>query len=331
MALHIRPLVLVFSLFFVSAGPALALDAITLKNGDVIHGEVVERGRGQVVIEHPQLGRLTLDVDETEISDRDKDMTETVADSGGVAPGEAQQGRSRASRGLFGTKILRGWKNTFGAGLTGSEGGFEDTKLSISFKTEIEDRKRRWDFDAVYFLNLSPQDEESKDQTITKDQGFVQLRRKWFFPDSERWKRSFVVARTRYDYDQFQQWKHRIAASTGPGYFLLRNDRWELPINVGLGFSSIFGDLDDTAPEATLGFDVSWRVTNWASLNTSNQIFLDLQDTDQFRTVQDLRINIEPKEFAGVGFGFGILYRFDSQSDGRENDVTYVSSLTYGF
>ena len=325
--------------------PVVALESVTLRNGDVLHGELIEKKGDTLIFQHPQLGRLTIDLAKTGVPDREAGETETIAGSSGQLPespeAKAEEERLRTEEGafdgllkpkpgLFGTRFLRGWKNTFGVGLTGSEGGFEDTKLSLAFRTEIEDRKRSWDFDSAYFLNLSPQARDQGSQ-ITKDQAFAQLRRRWYFPDTQLWTRFFAVARTRYDFDQFQPWKHRIAASAGPGLFLLRTERWQLPINVGLGFSSTFGRVNRTAPEATFGVDFDWRLTSWAKLRNSNQFFWNLLRTEEFRTVQSIGINFEPEKFAGVGFGVSFLYRFDTESRGRENDLTYVSSLTYGF
>jgi hypothetical protein len=40
---------------------------------------------------------------------------------------------------------------------------------------------------------------------------------------------------------------------------------------------------------------------------------------------------IDPGSTGGVGFSFGFLYQHDTESQGKENDLTYLASLTYGF
>ena len=311
--------------------PARALDSITLENGDVLTGEIVERADEYVVLDHPQLGPLKIPVEETLTPGRGSGVTQLMAES--TMPVKQartdEESEAPARGGLFGTRILRGWDSNFGAGLSGSLGGLDDTKLNLSFKTEIEDPRRQWDFDSAYFLNLTPKGEDDAD--ITKDQGFAQLRRNWFFPDSKRWKRTFVVVRIRYDYNQFQPWQHRLAASGGPGYFFLRSDTWQLSANAGVGFSSTFSEQTDTNPEATVGFDLTWNQNSWSRLTTSNQFFLDLSDTDKYRTVQSMFYEIDPGKTGGVGFSFGLLYQHDTESEGKENDLTYLASLTYGF
>ena len=336
MRLLTRTLLPVVLVPFLLESPARALDSITLENGDVLTGEVVERTDEYVVLDHPQLGQLKIPVKETLTPDRDSGATQLVAES--TMPVKQartdEESEAPAKGGLFGTRILRGWDSSFGAGLSGSQGGLEDTKLNLSFKTKIENPRRLWDFDSAYFLNLTPRGEgdgDIADADITKDQGFAQLRRKWFFPDSQRWQRVFIVARTRYDQNQFQRWKHRIAASAGPGYFLLRNDKWELPANAGFGFSSTFWEQGDTAPEATAGFDVTWNPSSWSRLTTSNQFYWDLSNTSEYRTVQSMLYEIDPGSTGGVGFSFGFLYQHDTDSQGKENDLTYLASLTYGF
>ena len=83
-------------------------DKIELKNGDTIDVEVIERKDGDLVVEHPQLGRM-------------------------VIPKEDIKPPTPPNPGLLGTSFLAGWDRHLGAGLSGSSGNSKD----FSFNGEL--------------------------------------------------------------------------------------------------------------------------------------------------------------------------------------------------
>lgn len=319
-----------------AAAPAAAAEqVVVLTNGDEIHGHVAAEDDDTVVLEHPQLGRLEIarsgiaevrDAPASEASEAEGEDT-TVAGTSAV-PEPVEEPEEKPKGGLFGTRILRGWKSSFGAGLTGSRGGFEDTKLSFLFDTGIRDEHRRWSFDSAYFLNVTPARDSSPEQ-VSKNQGYATLRRDWFFP--ERWKRFFAWAQTAYNYDDFQPWKHRVGGHVGPGYWLLRSEKWELAPRAGFGVAHTFGDLDNTSPEAVVGFELKWTPVPWHEFNTHNDLYVDVTDLGRHRTVQAFNWIFKFDREGGLGFRLSVLYQFDTQSAGKVNDLIYLGSLTYDF
>lgn len=327
----------------VAVPAAAAGDRVVLANGDVLHGVVAAQDDRRVVLEHAQLGRLEIaraGVRELALAEPsgaqpgapgEADPATAVAGSAALpaGPGEpASQAAEERKSGFFGTRLLRGWKSSLGAGLSGSRGGFEDTKLSVLFETGVRDEHRRWTFDSAYFLNVTPERDDQPEQ-LSKNQGYATLRRDWFFP--ERFKRLFAWAQGAYNYDGFQPWEHRAGAHAGPGYWLLQSEKWELAGRVGFGVAHTFGSQDITSPEALLGFELKWKPVAWHEFNTRNDLFVDVTDLGLHRTVQSLNWIFKFDREGGLGFRLSALYQFDTQSEGKLNDLTYLSSLTYDF
>lgn len=347
--------------FWIVCAPLAVASAetITLTNGDRLNGELVERTDTRIVFLHPQLGRLELRSGQV-LALRPSEPVPT-AGAGGLpnapaaeesaegrsgeqqAPGEEapeeEQGTSAKGRwswfdpksGLFGTPILRGWDNRLGLGLSGSQGGFEDTKLNVIFRTGTRDERRAWIFDGSYFLNVTPPQTDDQDQRVSKNQALVLLRRDWLRTPLEGWPRLFAFAQGRYQYDQFQPWLHRPAGHAGPGYRLVDNERWRLPVRLGLGVSHAFGQTDRTQFEGMLGFDVELRLNHWNTVTWRNEFVLDLLDARNFRNIESLDWYVDLSEGAGLGFKIGLLYKYDTESVGKVNDLTYLGSLTYDF
>jgi hypothetical protein len=343
------PLLVVLSTLALPARGA----TLTLANGDLLHGEIVEQTEASLVLEHPQLGLLEITRSalgkaappsrpaETKCEASPAQATGPAPASGVAEPQMPPRPRDDADpdeegagegeeSGLFGTRLLRGWTSRFGAGITGSAGGFEDTKLNLLFNTRIRDEKRRWEFDSAYFFNVTPK-RENQTSTISKNQAFVSLRRDWLFPDAERWRKWFAFAQTRWDFDEFQPWEHRIAVNGGPGYHLIDTEKWQLKLRLGVGGSASFGGFDDVIPELMGGFDLKWTPHAVHAFSTRNELYFDMLGPGRWRTVQSFAWDIDISGGWGLGFRLAALYKFDTESTGRANDLTYLSSLTYDF
>lgn len=319
-------------------GPAAA-DTIRLANGNEITGEIVDSDEGRVVFDHPQLG--TLEIARAGIAqvrraeDAGSEAASASADPSEIEYQEREDGddseeEEQQHDGLFGTRILEGWDSSIGIGLTGSAGGFEDTKLSVLAATSIENERRIWSFDSAYFFNVTPK-RDGQDEKVSKNQGWVQLRRAWLFADSEHFKKWFVLAQSRYDVDRFQPWRHRIGAHAGPGYNLVDSRKWQVRPMLGFGASYDFGTIDGASPELMLGFDVEWNPTSWNSVTFNNQLFVDVTDKTNHRTNQTLDWRIDVSRGLGLGLRLSALYKFDSESEGKANDLTYLTALDYTF
>jgi hypothetical protein len=352
-------------------GATAAAEIVTLANGDQLDVEVVERlDDGSMIVRHPQLGKLELESQMLEQPD------DTRRPRPSLGPGDALGTRDRSSpdgepseeeeeeeapvegeeekepfwqpwSGFLGTPLLRGWDNNFGVGLSGSEGGFEDTKLSFLFSTGIQNESRRWLVDSYYFYNVTPTS-DGNDHRISKNQANLLVRRDWLrIPGEtlrdwlrmpgEPWNHWFGFAQSRYQFDDFQRWKQRIAAHVGPGYHALRDRKtryfgtWTVDIRLGLGLSHSFGSFGRTAGEGMLGFKIEWSIKEWLKIATDNELYLDLTESGRYRSVQSMNFDFDIGEPKGLGWRLSLLYNHDTESEGKENDLTYLSSLTWEF
>ena len=175
-------------------GAAARADTLVLANGDTLTGEVVEWAVDHVVIEHPQLGLVRLSLEQLDIDT-------------GTPP----------RPGLFGSNFLRGWNRSVNLGLNGKRGNSVSTNLTAGFNFNYADEFKRWRFNGRYFFNES--DDGDHDNNARVD-----LRRDWLIPEST-W---FAFSSLRYQFDQFESWKHRTTLSLGPGYHLVDTESHEL-------------------------------------------------------------------------------------------------------
>ncbi len=273
-----------------------------MSNGDSLSGTIVERTEQTIVLDHAVLGRIEIPADQ-------------------VVESEPVDDESEARKpGVFGTRFLAGWDRSVSLGFSGSQGNSVETSLNTRLNASYEDEHDRWKFDSTYFFATADGETETNEV-------FVQLRKDWRFAESA-W---FPFVEGRYDFDEFQAWDHRATGSTGFGYEFIMSDTWEVIGRVGGGASKTFGDESETVPETVVSLEVSWRLTDGQVIETANTIYPDVADLGEFRTISSLDWSIDISAELDLRLKLGVLNEYDSNTEGKNNDLKYTGSLVYDF
>ncbi len=272
-------------------------ETIELMNGDKLSGDVVERTGDRIVLEHEVLGRLTIPTAQLE-------------------PPEPED------PGLFGTSFLRGWERSAEIGFNGASGNSDTTDLRAALNLGFEDETRRWRFEARYLFSAS-------DNETSQNNFYTLLNRDFLRPNS-RW---FWFAGSRYDWDDFRDWKHRLSLSAGPGYEFVSSERFDLLARVGPSFTIQGEEFDETKGELLLGLEAQWRISDTQTLNLRNNLFPELSDPGEFRNVTNANWTIRLSERHPLAIKLGIENDYESSvdPDRDNNDFKYFGSLLYSF
>jgi putative salt-induced outer membrane protein YdiY len=281
-------------------GVTAGADTLTLANGDELHGEIVEWAVDHVVIEHPQLGKIQLSLEQLDIDT-------------GEPP----------SHGLFGTRFLRGWKRNINFGLNGEYGGSRTTHITAGMNFSYRDEFKRWLFKARYFFNDGDDDDADNNAN-------VDLRRDWLFP-GHRW---FAFSMFRYQFDQFESWKHRTILSVGPGYHLVRREAHELDTRLGAAFTREFGERRTEKAEALFALDYTWTLSSNQSVTLSNQLFTEVRpNAGELRnlTLGEWKILLTQEPSFSLTLGAQNEYETDVEPEDQKNDLKYYLSVGLDF
>lgn len=279
---------------------AAMADTVVLANGDQLSGEVVEWAVDHVVIEHPQLGRVELSLDQLKL--------ET-----GKPP----------NPGLFRTGFLRGWNRELDLGWNGKNGNTETMNVTAGFDFNYADDWKRWKFNGRWFY-------DSEDGEASDNNARVDLRRDWLVPDS-RW---FAFASGRYQYDRFESWKHRAVLSVGPGLRLVQGEAHSLDGRVGLNFTREWGERRVSKGEFLLGFDYTWKVAADHTVTLSNDLFPQFSPSfGELRNVTtgEWKIRLVERPALNLKIGAENEYETEIDPDEKKNDIKYYVAIGLGF
>jgi putative salt-induced outer membrane protein YdiY len=282
------------------SGATASAETLKLVNGDELTGEVLEWAVDYVVIEHPQLGKLRLSLDQLDL--------ET-----GTPP----------NPGLFGSRFLRGWNRSIDFGWTGRVGSTNTINITAGLNFNYTDEFRRWRLTGRYFFNKT--DDGDNDNNARID-----LRRDWLFPGHD-W---FAFTSFRYQFDQFEGWQHRTIFSAGPGYNLVKSEAHHLDFRVAPTFTREYAGEKSTKGEALFGVDYEWTISKRTSLSFTNDFYVEWAPSGgDFRnlTIAEWRMRIADDPALNLKIGGSNEYDNSADPGDKANDLRYYLALGLDF
>ncbi len=219
-------------------------------------------------------------------------------------------------------KFFEGWTGSVEAGITGTTGNSENFNFRIGLNAErlTEDMETR--FDALYRYAT----QEGEDTVNRFETG---IRNDWLFEDSP-WR---LFVQGRYEYDEFQDWDHRISGFGGIGYEFIDNDTTTLVGRAGLGGAQTIGGADEEfTPEGLLGLDLTHQLTDNQKIAAGTEVFPALDPVGDYRvnSYADYTVTVNPD--TNMFLKLGVKHRWDSDpGNAKRSDLDYYLTLGWGF
>ena len=213
------------------------------------------------------------------------------------------------------------WAGSIDAGVVGSSGNTDNLSVRVNAAAEriIEDVEETRLFATFFYQQDDGEDTENRFETG--------IRHDWLLPDS-KWR---YFARAGYEYDEFQNWDHRIVAGGGLGYEFINNDTTTLVGRAGLQAAwELGGDGGDRfTPEGILGIDFEHQLTERQKIFFTGDYLPALDDFFRYRAVAKAGWEIMLDPEANLYLRAGIEDRYDSSpgADTKRNDLDYFITV----
>lgn len=218
---------------------------------------------------------------------------------------------------------LEGWDGTVEAGLNGSDGNTERIAFRVGATATRTTEQMVTSLAAAYQYGKSNGVEDT-------NRFEASARNEWLIKDS-RW-RYFLQAR--YEFDEFQDWDHRLSGFGGVGYEFINNEKTTLVGRAGLGGSYEIGGMDEEfKPEGLLGLDLVHQLRENQKITASTEFYPDLSDTNEFRMINRAAWEIAVDPETNMFLRLGAEHRHDSNpGEGfKPNDLDYFLTLGWNF
>lgn len=357
-----------FLAIFILAGPAVLAqraDSVTLRNGDVLTGQIQELTDDHVTLEHPVLGRLVIprvQVSEISHAAMNLDQVDADLDQGSNTSREQEQEadgeESDTDHPMEGVAMPATREPTTQPAVAAN--ATQPTK-----KIPDEPRPKSW-FDGwktklVLRFDGRDRDNSGRDE-LTGRVGYEADRKthedRWKFDGSLRfddyqdtgsrlrydlgglhdqyyvgtpWS---MQVRSRFEYDQGKEWDYRASGDTSLGYDVIDTKTFLATVRGGFGFVQEIGaEAVPFRPEGLVGGELTWKITPTQELTGRADFFPDLTEVTSYRVVSSLVWQIKVKQTDRMSFRLGAENEYESnpRGDGSRNTLHYFGAVVFEF
>lgn len=245
-----------------------------------------------------------------------------AADAAVASTGEGAAKAPQPKKNFLG--LPEGWSGAVELGLSGSDGNTENFNMRAAF-----DLARKIGL-ASTALNLTYR-HSAEGGDVTANRFVAGIRHDQRFSETSRW-RYFISAL--YEYDDFQDWRHRLTLGTGLGYAFIEDDKTTLIGRVGAGASKRWGGADENwTPEGILGIDLDHKLSERTSIYAHVTYLPDISQLTQYRVNSSAGVKIAVDPELGLNLHAGFEDRYDSNPGpgSQRNDIDYFLMLGWKF
>lgn len=216
-----------------------------------------------------------------------------------------------------------GWKGNVNLGLNGSTGNNENFNVRAAVSANKETLRNEALFDLTYTYGSSDGDTDQNELDAN-------ARYDWLLRDSP-W-RVFIIGS--YEYDEFQDWDHRVTIGPGVGYQAIKTERTDLLLRGAvLAVREFGGSDDDWRAELNPGLDFAHQITERQSFVSTLDFYSDVSELGDYRFIGSAawRIEVDPENNLFLEIGVEDEYDSDPGPDTKKNDFSYYASLGWSF
>lgn len=219
---------------------------------------------------------------------------------------------------------LQQWDGSVELGLNGSEGNTQN--LNFRGAITAERKVEKWDSKAILTYLRSQQD-----STVTKNRFEAAFRQDYKFEKGSPWR---LFGTATYEYDDFQDWQHRVQLFGGVGYAFIENEKTTLVGRAGAGATRKFGGEENAwIPEALVGADFEHKFNDRQKITAMVEIYPSLKDSGEYRAKLKAAYELIVDPSIKMSLKVGVEDRYDSQPGPgqKRNDLEYFALLVWAF
>lgn len=214
------------------------------------------------------------------------------------------------------------WCGGVELGFSGADGNSENYKLRLGGDAKYETLDSMLKLDVLYTI-------ASAKSVISENRLLSNARHEWLFRESP-WN-LFVSGSAKYD--EFTAYDVRLGVHAGLGYQFLKTPSVCLKGRLGAGGSrEIGGPNNRFMPEALVGADFDFRISDRQKVTSTIEVFPDLGELGEYRLTAKVAYELLVDPDWNLTLRLGALDNYDSTPEGRKpNDIEYFATLLWKF
>jgi putative salt-induced outer membrane protein YdiY len=302
---HFKYRVITGGLMLLCVAALAATDEVILKNGDVIRGTLHRKTHSEVVIDHNNLGRLTISASEIE-------EVRTRAN-----------GEPNAPAGIIIRAQQKGWSFSFDLSLDSSTGNTDEQSLRTALALGRKRERSSFKLHSSYYYKM-------KKGKTSDNKYYAGYEHRLFEKDS----RLYYFGAGLYDYDDFKSWQQRLSGYGGPGYSWVKTKNLTFESAAGLGARKEWGSINDNVKfEGILNLGFNWDLSQRQNIETGFYYAPVLTDVEDYRSRGFLNWRYLLSRNADIGLLIGLLHEYQSvvNPGDKKEDIRIHTGVQFRF
>ncbi len=317
-------------------------DVVRLRNGDSITGVVKLDQDGQLVMATEYAGEIRIEWSYVEslvtegpvplqlkngehfkgvLVESDPGTLKVLSEHGGETEAIAIEHVDGIRLGKEDLTEADYWTGEFSAGVTISDGNSR-SKTAYG-RTELV---RESEFLRLTLNGRSNYESESGTETDKNNYGALKL-------DVFAWGDLYMYGLASFEYDRFEGIDLRTILSGGFGYRLLRTEKHELDVELGLAFTDENRRRDEDISYTSLRAAAKWKwkITDRIRFRTLFEIYPNLEDFDDFLIHSESRLLV--RVYENFNLEGAVIWDHDQVPPlgQKRNDADFILAVTYTF
>jgi hypothetical protein len=299
---------------------------VRTRTGDTLVGTSVTHTAHAVYLRHPLLGVVKLSM--ADVLDIDAGPDEVVHVP--AQPPLRPLGRGTHQPMTWNEAVLahaeqtpdaNPWIGGLGAALTVSRATEETLNLRLNARLTHSDEAGSTNLEGTWYLNLS-------DGEVTDNDMLVRGDRDWALSESPL---DWFVQST-WQFDQFEQWAHRVSPYTGLGWTVLDDEEASLTLKGGGGATWEYGS-GIVRPQLLLEADGQFALSQRHAIKGYASIAPSVRSLDDYLATLRLVLQIQLRDDASLALNVGVRNIYDSTpgAGATHNDFKLWTGLDWTF
>ena len=287
---------------------------VVLPGGDRLTGTMVSSDDGTVVIHHAVLGDVS--VPASYVATGEQKPTGPQRPDGGSSASEVAGADEEAA--VESVEPANPWTGSVSLAATASRTSSSTYNIRLGAEAHRKTEEAQFDLTASWYWNQS--NGETSDNDI-----LVRGVQEWFIPES-RW---LMFAQGTWQYDQFEDWAHRVSPYGGVGYRVFDRDDLSLTLKGGAGVTWQYRG-NEVDPQLLFEANTDWKIDERQTLSGFASIAPDPVRWENYLATVSIDWKYRLGDETPWAFNLGLRNIYDSNPSGGStaNDFRAYAGLS---
>lgn len=294
---------------------------VTWPNGDRLSGQLHSNEGGVITLLTVALGEVQVKSGGVTLTVADATESAESAESAAPAESAAASAASEENASALGGDAASPWTGSLSLAASTSRASSTSSNIRLGGELHRKTDAEQFDLTGSWYWNQSNGNTSDNDILVRANQEWFVSKSRWLYFMQGTWQ-----------FDQFEEWGHRVSPYAGVGYQLFDQDDLTLTLKGGGGATWRYHN-NEVDPQLLFEMSTEWKINDRQSLSGYMSIAPDPLDWGNYlATIKaDWKLKLGSDTPWALTIGVRDIYDARPTGGGNANDLKAYAGLTVDF